>query len=356
MVDDLQVLGTPEFGEEVLFFINMDKSGTLEIYLDLDDEPGFQTGGKDIALVSQIEAGGDIIVWDGRDGEGNYVDGDVMVIVTSRFSTGVTHLPIFDPEYHEDGFIVHRLLPDSMRAALYWDDSQLPDGTVEFEGTIEDGKGHNFPHVPGGYGDERTMNTWWNGYEVNNLKSFSFTLSDYLPIELINWKVYNKGEYTQFYWTTASEVNNHYFEIQHSCNGTTWSALSTIPGAGNSSTVIKYSEKHVTNTSNIHYFRLCQFDYDGTMECSKIISPQKTKKSNNIKVYNSNSYTELIIEDNTIIDCKDIHIYTAHGKLLTNSVSIKQTEQNKITLSIDELTAGAYILRYKNKSHFFYRK
>lgn len=353
MVEDLQVIGEPVFGEEVLFFINMDKAGTLEIYLDLDDELGYQIGGKDLVLVSQIKAGGDTIVWDGRNGEGDFVDGDVSVIVTSRFATGVTHLPIFDPEYHEDGFIVHRLLPDSMRAALYWDDSQLPNGTYEFSGTIEEGNGHSFPHVAGGYGDERTMNTWWNGYEINDLKSFSFIVGNYLPIQLVNWEVHNRGSYLQFYWITASEIQNYYFEIQYSLDGLFWEVISKIPGAGNSNSFIHYTEIYDAHINHLCYFRLCQYDYDGTSECSKIISPTLYNETMPIKVYSSKKAHEVIIED-PYFDFDDLRVFTLHGTEVTNSISIVSEKTDKIIVATNTLSLGTYIFRYKHETYYIY--
>jgi hypothetical protein len=39
--------------------------------------------------------------------------------------------------------------------------------------------------ISDGFGNVHTINTWWNGYEIDNLASFDFIL---LPIELMEWK------------------------------------------------------------------------------------------------------------------------------------------------------------------------
>ena len=271
MVEDLKVLGSPVAEEDVLFYLNMDKSGTVEIFLDLDGVSGYQANGEDVVLVKEIKAGGDTILWDGKDGLAAFVNGDVVVGVSSRFSTGVTHLPLYDPEYHPNGYIVHSILPDSTRVNLYWDDSQISGGTTEFEGVMGDTNGHNFPgYDTVEFGNVRTMNTWWNGFEENNLKSFSFTLASPLPVELIKWEAIYKGSYTQLAWTTASETNNHYFRIQRSSNGIEWKSIATILGAGNSTRYIHYYEVDDEPIINKTYYRLEQVDYDGTNTYSSI--------------------------------------------------------------------------------------
>ena len=147
----------------------MDKAGTIEIFLDLDGTKGYQAGGKDVLLVEHIKAGGHTIIWDAKDAKGNWVEDVLMIGVDSRFSTGMTHLPLFDAEHHDNGFIVNRISPvaetGTKRSDLYWDDSQLPGGTTEFLGVNGNNNGHNFPLQSTPYGNNRTINTWWSCFD-----------------------------------------------------------------------------------------------------------------------------------------------------------------------------------------------
>jgi hypothetical protein len=90
----------------------MTKAGTLEIFLDIDGVPGYQSGGRDVVLVEYINAGGDVLYWDGKDGLGDQVTSTISVIVSSKFATGVTHLPVYDAEKNPNGFLVTRVSPD----------------------------------------------------------------------------------------------------------------------------------------------------------------------------------------------------------------------------------------------------
>ncbi len=352
MVEDLNVVGSPKAENEVLFFLNMDKAGSLEIFLDLDNEKGYQAEGKDVLLVKYIKAGGDTIIWNGKDGFGNWVQDEVIVGVESRFATGVTHLPLYDPEYHPDGFIVNRILPETGRADLYWDDSQLPDGTTEFLGANGDNNGHNFPEKDGGYGNLKSINTWWNGYENNNLKSFSFSLKNVgLPITLSDWQIEDNGIYVLCWWITASEKNNHYFNVERSKDGVNWEVITTTFGAGNSSTNIEYSEFDEEPLEGTSYYRLKQVDYNESFTYSKIIPLIKTQE-NHIKFYNNNALKTIILED-VIIDLEDIRIVNTNGQKINDLLRITKQHINLVEYSTENIPAGSYAIYYKEKSYLF---
>jgi len=296
-------------------------------------------------------------VWNGQDGLDAFVNGDVVVGVSSRFSTGVTHLPLYDPEYHPNGYIVHSILPDSTRVNLYWDDSQISGGTTEFEGIMGDTDGHNFPgYDTVEFGNLRTMNTWWNGFEENNLKSFSFTLSSPLPIELIKWEVVYKGAHTQLAWTTASETNNHFFRIQRSSNGIEWKSIATILGAGNSTRYIHYYEVDDEPIEDKAYYRLEQVDYDGTNTYSSIqVVSNSFSQDRNIRVFCSEIHNTIIIEGLRLSQ-NDIRIRNSLGVDFTESVLFTEISDTRIQIDASTLAAGAYIIQTKHSQRFIYKK
>ncbi|MDA3883046.1 MAG: hypothetical protein PF481_07160 [Bacteroidales bacterium] len=345
MVEDLKVLGEPERFEEVLFYLNMDKGGTVEIFLDLDGTTGYQADGEDIVLVQNIEPGGDTVIWDGKDGNGDYVEGEVIVGISSRFSTGVTHLPLYDPEYHPNGYIVHSILPDSARVNLYWDDSQIG-GTTEFEGVMADTNGHNFPDEIDGFGNERTINTWWNGYEDNNLKSFSFSLLGApLPIELTRWDIQYLGNYVQLSWTTATETNNNKFIIERSQDGINWEKYVSVPGAGNSSSYVHYHEIDENPYTGISYYRLKQIDYDGTFTFSKVKSIQTNfEHGQNIRVFCYVKNNIVTITGNNL-SISDIYIRTTTGKDISPLTPITQIDSLTFEIDFSNVAAGSYIIQ-----------
>lgn len=91
-----------------------------------------------------------------------------------------------------------------------------------------------------------------------------------LPVELVHFKPECEDNTVTIKWTTAAEINNDYFVIEKSLDGTTWTAVDSIDGAGNSFVEQNYSYQIKNHIYEITYFRLKQVDYDNTTSYSDI--------------------------------------------------------------------------------------
>jgi hypothetical protein len=95
--------------------------------------------------------------------------------------------------------------------------------------------------------------------------------------------------FNKIYWSTASEWNSDYFEVQESLDGYNWSISATLPASGNSNQEIKYSILDGINEFGIHYYRLKQVDYNGDFKMYGPISvnnPQLINKKP-VQYYNT---------------------------------------------------------------------
>jgi hypothetical protein len=361
MVENLRINGTPTANQPVEFYINMTKAGTLEIFLDIDGVPGYQSGGRDVVLVEYINAGGDVLYWDGKDGLGDQVTSTISVIVSSKFATGVTHLPVYDAEKNPNGFLVTRVSPDGPTdLVLYWDDSQIPYGTIPSGQVITmlsgntTANGHKWTtdsNNSDGFGNVHTINTWWNGYEIDNLASFDFIL---LPIELMEWKAELKGTYVQLNWSTASENNNHLFNVQRSADGITWETISTIVGAGNSTQTMYYTEIDENPLQTIAYYRLQQVDFDGVYSYSPIIAiGASTQPKQKVQVYSVQG-NRFISYDNYTSLIEQIDIINSQGKSVLSYVTIQKNSLSNIKIDVTRLPKGMYIFKSPQGASAFY--
>ena len=73
-------------------------------------------------------------------------------------------------------------------------------------------------------------------------------------------------------WTTLSQVNNDYFEVQRSIDVEQWKTIETVTGAGNSNSQMSYTIIDDNPIHGISYYRLKQTDYDGQYESFHPIS------------------------------------------------------------------------------------
>ena len=94
-----------------------------------------------------------------------------------------------------------------------------------------------------------------------------------LPIKLVSFDVERMGENSAMLeWKTSSELNNEYFQVEHSTDAQHFIPIADIPGARNSYNLLTYQFLHNNLKEGSQFYRLKQVDYDGTFEYSNIIS------------------------------------------------------------------------------------
>ena len=95
--------------------------------------------------------------------------------------------------------------------------------------------------------------------------------STVLPIELVSFTANCNGRSALIEWTTATEKNNDFFVLERSHDAVNFKEIARIAGAGNSIEPISYAYTDFGVRNGDNYYRLVQFDYDGTSTASEII-------------------------------------------------------------------------------------
>ncbi|MCX6181395.1 MAG: hypothetical protein NT150_05675 [Bacteroidetes bacterium] len=166
-----------------------------------------------------------------------------------------------------------------------------------------------------------------------------------LPIELLYFKV--TCDYTQMNaeWSTASEINNSYFEVEASRDGQIFVVLNKTEGAGNSSATIEYAAELLKNSANyFSYFRLKQVDYNGAYSYSKIIQANNCALNKHIQVLN-NSF--LLEKENNELTLGVL--YNNLGQTIkTYNFSVLSNGWHSFDVS--DLPEGIYFLTLNNQS------
>lgn len=137
-----------------------------------------------------------------------------------------------------------------------------------------------------------------------------------LPIELVYFNVEQKPGGVKLSWETATEVNNDYFTIERSIDGSTFTPLMTVLGGGNSNKNLRYEALDPSPISGYVYYRLSQTDFDGV---SEIFYEQ-------IKVVFFQQETEMKIYPNPTT-----------GEKLYIEMKSPQADQYKVTIRNSEL-------------------
>lgn len=187
-----------------------------------------------------------------------------------------------------------------------------------------------------------------SGNPVAGCTSDADMLIDFTTALNVNWgdvKVIDMDKRNlKIQWSTVTETNNDKFivqkleDIQHS-----WWDLTTIEGAGNSSTPNDYSyiDQYVSN--GINYYRIKQIDFDGNYSLSKTVAIIKNYEGYVAMKQFPNPADEFI----TLQGMKglEVQIYTPKGQL----ISTHTIDSNLHVISTKELIPGIYLLHYTSK-------
>ncbi|MDX2362554.1 MAG: T9SS type A sorting domain-containing protein [Crocinitomicaceae bacterium] len=170
----------------------------------------------------------------------------------------------------------------------------------------------------------------------------------FLPVQLISFSAIALEERNVgLFWKTATEINNDYFSIERSYDGTDWELVGIVDGAegGTSSTLINYSLEDHFPFSGTSYYRLKQTDFDGKFTYSDVRSVDLSKSNEaGISVFPNPGTHEIFIEGDES-ELEMIRIYNVQGQDISNSVEVVSLSPTTKHLDISNLSSGMYTIR-----------
>lgn len=116
-------------------------------------------------------------------------------------------------------------------------------------------------------------------------KSLLITVDGVLPVELLYFDGIPYPSFNQIIWSTASEHNSDYFQIDRSIDGENWKTVGIKSASGNSTIKINYSYLDSFDDLSIHYYILKQVDYDGQYKIYGPIALDNTKPTKKVVKY-----------------------------------------------------------------------
>lgn len=134
-----------------------------------------------------------------------------------------------------------------------------------------------------------------------------------LPVQLTSFTADRTVKDIMIRWSTSTEVNNDYFEIEYSSDGVNFIPYAKVKGAGNSEKPENYVHPFTMAISYRDlYFRLKQVDFNGGFKYSNIITVTDEGTDQIKSFYNSN---------NNVIESE---VYSGSQQLLNipNSVNV----------------------------------
>ena len=161
-----------------------------------------------------------------------------------------------------------------------------------------------------------------------------------LPIRLSNFTATQVGSQVQLNWKTQSESNNKGFDIQRSADGTTWTSIGFVNGAGTSTEEKEYRFTDIAPLRGKNYYRLQQFDYDNNSSLSPVVVADISSKEFYVLQNTANGKYNLQVSADEPIQ---LTLLDLNGKKLFSKLAARGLNPIELT----SYAQGIYVLQIR---------
>ncbi|WP_436516857.1 hypothetical protein [Ekhidna sp. To15] len=169
-----------------------------------------------------------------------------------------------------------------------------------------------------------------------------------LPVELLYFKS-TSDDGVKLNWATASEINNDYFAIERSEDGSYFYEIGQVEGNGNTSEMIQYEFTDKFAFAPIEYYRLRQVDFDGQFEYFEVqrVNTKLDRTQSKLTAYPTLVQDKILTLSSTqSFMVKEIMFYNISGGE-TKNLTHNATKENALSYRINlaELKRGMYLMK-----------
>lgn len=172
------------------------------------------------------------------------------------------------------------------------------------------------------------------------------------PVDFINVVAQKKGSGVNIFWSTGSEFNNQYFEVERSNDGgNTWVLVAKVPGSLNSTTTKKYVAYDAKPTAGANYYRIKQVDVDAASKFSSTIVYKLTIDRTDVSVlanpFYANITVDFLSDRSQIVNSR---LFDNTGKqVIAEKINIAKGSSRK-AIATANLSRGIYILQVTDEN------
>jgi hypothetical protein len=188
-----------------------------------------------------------------------------------------------------------------------------------------------------------------NGFcgEDNLCRDITVERLSALPVTLISFTMECDKGIPVLKWTTESEQNSDYFQIERSRDGFDWIEVSKVQAMGNSNTIKNYQFYDMTSGYFEGYYRLKQVDFDGKFEyfgpVSSFCSDHKNELISEVFPNPTTGEVSLGIR-NDIQETVNVSVSDYTGRILYEmSIEINEGYTLK-TIDLSKYITGTYLI------------
>ncbi len=170
-----------------------------------------------------------------------------------------------------------------------------------------------------------------------------------LPVELINWEIIENNGQVHLKWSTASELNHAYFEVERKINDQPFAVIHKVEGQGNSFANKSYHFIDEKPGAGHNLYRLKQVDQDSTIEYSDYLNMWIDRAG--FIVYPTAAIDQLVISGSTNTTFT-YQIIDLQGQLKI----MAKGQREKTIVDVSQLPNGIYWMRIIHNSNLTVRQ
>jgi hypothetical protein len=161
-----------------------------------------------------------------------------------------------------------------------------------------------------------------------------------LPIDLLSFTAELLNNSIAVKWSTANEINNHFFTVEKSLDGRNWFEISKINAAEANTRVNFYEILDLSPVAGLQYYRLKQNDINGQSNYYDKVAVNFSPTPTTILAYPNPCKDILTVEINQD-ETSSVSIMDQVGKMLINQTSF---ESGSLSFDLGSLPSGIYFL------------
>ena len=179
------------------------------------------------------------------------------------------------------------------------------------------------------------------------------SVTDALPVELTNFTAAKNGSAVNLKWSTASEQNNAYFNVERSADGVSFSAIGKVNGAGNSSSTLNYSFADNSPLAGKNFYRLRQVDLDDQFALSSIVSVNMSVNAG-VSLYPNPVTNQALVQYPKAVKGAGYRVVAMDGRIMKSG--ILQENSTQMNLNLGGLQSGSYVLVITNNGEQYQQR
>jgi hypothetical protein len=170
-----------------------------------------------------------------------------------------------------------------------------------------------------------------------------------LPVELVDFDAQPALRHVDISWSTASERNSAFFEVERSADGISFLPIGRVPSAGDSQAMNHYAMVDDDPITGHSFYRLKQHDKDGRYALSDLVPVHFRPGPGTLELFPNPTLGRLEVRfGSSQEDLVRWRVMDASGRLVREGSRAAHPGSNRLVLDLEALEQGSYLIELRD--------